>query len=169
MGKADGNAEEAPGRAARAPSGRLEMDRYRRHIALWRLRLQPRRRAHRAGGLAQPACGQGLGQTGVSQPRRLGRARDAQYQGRVETITALCAGRRGGRAGSGRHDPVYGAKRRLSRPENGSRAPQCGEGAAVSRCRRVNGRLRALMRGAVLGRTLRVQTSRVFLLPQLCL
>jgi hypothetical protein len=47
LGQADGDAEEAPRRAAGPASGRLEMDRHRRNLALRRLWLQPRGRAHR--------------------------------------------------------------------------------------------------------------------------
>ena len=53
-----------------------------------RLRLQPRRRAHRPGQVAQPQRGQGLGPARVPQPRRFGRARHAQHQGGV---AAACA------------------------------------------------------------------------------
>ena len=37
-----------------AAPGREQMDRHRRHLALWRPRLQPRGRAHRPGGGPKP-------------------------------------------------------------------------------------------------------------------
>ena len=49
----------------------------------------------------------------------------------------------------------------------GAGAAQRGEGAAVPRRRRLDGRSRARLRGAVLGGAQRVQAPRVFLLPQL--
>jgi uncharacterized protein with von Willebrand factor type A (vWA) domain len=42
-------------------SGRQQVDRHGRHLALRRLRLQPRGRAHRAGQIAQWKRGQGMG------------------------------------------------------------------------------------------------------------
>ena len=41
-----------------------------RHLAVRRLWLQPRRRAHRPGRVAQPPRGEGVGPARVSQPRR---------------------------------------------------------------------------------------------------
>ena len=46
------------------------MDRHRRHLALRRLRLQPRGHPHRPGQVAQPQRGEGLGPARVPQPRR---------------------------------------------------------------------------------------------------
>ena len=51
--------------------------------------------------------------------------------------------------------------------KHGAGAAQRGEGAAVPRRRRLDGRPRAALRGAVLGRAHRVQAPRVLLLPQL--
>ena len=56
-----------------------------------RLRLQPRGHPHRPGQVAQPQRGQGLGPARVPQPRRFGRARHAQHQGRA---AAGCASSR---------------------------------------------------------------------------
>ena len=39
----------AAGRAEGPPPGRLQMDRHRRHLSVWGLRLQSGRRAHRPG------------------------------------------------------------------------------------------------------------------------
>ncbi len=86
LGKADGDAAKAPRGAERPPPGRQEVDRHRRHLALRRLRLQPRGHPHRPGQEPQPQRGQGLGPARVPQPRRLGRARHAQHQG------GACAG-----------------------------------------------------------------------------
>ena len=52
-------------------------------------------------------------------------------------------------------------------PEDGAGAAQHGEGAAVPRHRRLDGRSRQAVRGTVLGRPHRVQAPGVFLLPQL--
>ena len=51
--------------------------------------------------------------------------------------------------------------------EDGAGAAQHGEGAAVPRCRRIDGRLRQAVGGTVLGGAVGVQASGVFLLPQL--
>jgi hypothetical protein len=47
-----------------------QVDRHRRHLALRRLWLQPRRRAHRPERKPPPPRGEGLGQARVPQPRR---------------------------------------------------------------------------------------------------
>ena len=55
--------------------GGSEVDRHRRHLALRRLRLQPRRRAHRPGRLAQPQRGEGVGPARVPRLRHRSRTR----------------------------------------------------------------------------------------------
>ena len=70
LGKADGDVAPAARRAEGAAPGRQQMDRHRRHLAVRRLRLQPRRRAHRPGGGRQPQRGQGVGPARVPQSRR---------------------------------------------------------------------------------------------------
>ena len=74
------------------------MDRHRRHLALRRLRLQPRGRADRPGRGPARAGGQGLGPARVPQPRRHGRARHPQHQGGAPPPAPLGARGRGGRA-----------------------------------------------------------------------
>ena len=78
----------APRGAERPPPGRQQVDRHRRHLAVRRLRLQPRRHPHRPGQGAQPQRGQGLGPARVPQPRRFGGARHAQHQGRAAQACA---------------------------------------------------------------------------------
>ncbi len=62
-----------------------------------------------------------------------------------------------------------GALGRLARHQDGAGAAQRGEGAAAARHRRLDGRSRAHLRGAVLGGAQRVQASRALLFPQLSL
>ena len=63
--------------------GGYEVDRHRRHLAVRRLRLQPGRHPHRPGRQPQLSRREGLGQARVQGPRRHGRARHAQHQGRA--------------------------------------------------------------------------------------
>ncbi|MEY9168031.1 hypothetical protein ABIE78_006150 [Sinorhizobium fredii] len=63
--QADGDAAPTACRAGRPSPGRLEMDRYGRHLALRRLWLQSRGCQDRSGGLAPPPRRQGLGSAGV--------------------------------------------------------------------------------------------------------
>ena len=74
-------AQEAARGAEGAPSGRLQMDRHRRHLPLRRLWLQSRGRAHRAGRQPQLPRGEGVGQARVQGSRRRGRAWHPQLQG----------------------------------------------------------------------------------------
>ncbi len=113
LGEADGDAAPATGGAARAPSGRLQVDRHRRHLALRRLRLQPGGRAHRPGRLTQPQRGQSLGPARVPQPGRRGGAGNAQHQARAAAAAALRPRGRSRGAGSGRHDPLHRAGMRV--------------------------------------------------------
>ncbi len=68
--QASRNAAPAACRAERPPSGRQEMDRHRRHLAVRRLWLQSRRRAHRPGQEPQFPRREGVGQARVQGSRR---------------------------------------------------------------------------------------------------
>ena len=70
---------------------------------------------------------------------------------------------------SGRDHRCDRALRRLARHQDGAGAAQRGEGAVAARHRRLDGRSRQDLRGAVLGGAQRVQASGAFLLPQLSL
>src|SRR5205823_8671016 len=85
----------------------------------------------------------------------------------VATVAAVRAGRLSASAGGAGYDTLDGAQRRVARFEDGTGATQCGEAAAVSRYRRVDGRSCAYLRGAVLGGARRVQAPRILLFPQL--
>ena len=132
-----------------------------------RLRLQPGRHPHRPGRVAQPPRGESLGPARVPEPRRHRRARHAQHQGRAAPAAQVRARGRARGARPRRHDRLHRAQRRLARSQDGARAAQRRQGAAVPRRRRLDGRPRARLRGAVLGGAQRVQAPRVFLLPQL--
>ena len=60
----------APRGAEGAARGRQQMDRHRRHLAVRRLRLQSRRRAHRPERKPPSPRDQGVGQARVQEPRR---------------------------------------------------------------------------------------------------
>ena len=77
--QADGDAAPAPRRTEGAPSGRLEMDRHGRNLAVRRLWRPPRGRAHRSGQAPPRQRGQGLGQARVQGFRRRRGARAAQH------------------------------------------------------------------------------------------
>ena len=79
LGQALGDAEAAARRAEGASSGRQQMDRHRRHLALRRLWLQPRRHPHRPGQEPQFPRGEGVGKARVQGSRRQRRARHAQH------------------------------------------------------------------------------------------
>ena len=68
-------------RAEGAPREGRQGDRHRRHLAVRRQRLSPRRRPHRPGQGPPRQGDQGLGQARVQEPRRPGRARHPQHQG----------------------------------------------------------------------------------------
>ena len=65
-----------------------------------------------------------------------------------------------------RHHRRDRALGRLARHQDGAGAAQRGEGPAAARCRRLDGRSRQDLRGAVLGGAQRVQASGAFLFPQ---
>ena len=164
--KLHGDAEETARGAARAPRGRVEVDRHRRHEPVRRVRLQPGGRADRRRG-RQPQRGEGLGRAQLPQPRRRRRAQHAQHQGRAAEAPALRARRRPRGARPRRHDRGHGEECRLARPAHGPRAAQSREGAAVPRRRRLDGPARAGVRGALLGSEERVPPPRALLFPQL--
>ena len=85
----------------------------------------------------------------------------------LRRLRQLRAAGRGDRTRSAGHDPLDREECRHAGPEDGAGAAQHGEGAAVPRCRRLDGRLRQVIRRTVLRRTLRVQASGILLLPQL--
>ena len=167
LGEADGDAGAAAGGAAGPPPGRQQVDRHGRHLAVRRLWLQSRRRAHRPGREPPPPRGQGLGQARVQQPRRHGRARHPQHQGRAAPAAPVRA------RGAAEELDLDGTIRCTARNaglldlQDGPGAAQRGQGAAVPRCRRLDGRPRPHLRGAVLRRARGVQAPGVFLLPQL--
>ena len=106
LGEAHGDAEEAARGAAEAPPGRQQVDRHGRHLAVRRLRLQSRGRAHRPGQEPRGPRGQGLGQARVQEPRRHRRDRHAQHQDRAAPPAQVRARGRRGRARHARHDPL---------------------------------------------------------------
>ena len=117
-----------------------------------RLRLQPRRRAHRPGQVAQPQRGQGLGPARVPQPRRFGRAGHAQHQGRA---CGACASSRA----QGAPDEFdlentisQHGEEGLPRHPHAPRAAQRHQGADADGHRRHHGRPHQARRGAVLAR-----------------
>ncbi len=91
---------------------------------------------------------------------------DAQHQDRFATPAPMGARRRTAGTRSAGHNP-HDSAQGLSRLEAGARTPQHGEGAGFLRCRRIDGSVRAHLRGAVLRGALRVQAHGAFLLPQL--
>ncbi len=139
MGKAHGDTSRAPRRAKRAPPGRLEVDRHRRHITLRRLRLQPGGNPHRPGRLAQPPCRESLGRPRVQEPGRQCRNRHAKFTNRTTALASIRPPGRGRRVGSGRHDSLHGAQRRISGSEDAAGTAQPREGIVVSRCGRLDG------------------------------
>ena len=74
---------------------------------------------------------------------------------------------RGDGTGSAGHDQVHREQRGVTGPEDGAGTAQRGEGAADPGCRRVDGRLREAVGGAVFRRAVGVQAPGVLLLPQL--
>src|SRR3954471_13445860 len=166
LGQAAGDPEGAPQGAEGAPPGRLEVDRHRRHLALWRLRLQPRRHPHRPGRQPQLPRRQGVGQARVQGPRRHRRARRAQHAHRAPPPAPLRPPGRGRGARSRHHHPGDG-EQGLPRRQAAPGAQERRQGAALPRRRRLHGLAYRAGRGAVLGGPGRVQAFRAFLFPQL--
>jgi hypothetical protein len=97
---------------------------------------------------ASTARDQGLGKARVPEPRQHARAWHAQHQGRAAPPAPLRARRRGRGAGSRRHHRRHRAAG-LARHPHAARTAQCGQGAAVPRCRRIDGPVHQAGRGAV--------------------
>ncbi len=93
-----------------------------------RRRLSSRRHPHRPGQGPPRQGDQGLGQARVQEPRRLGRARHPQHQGRPAPPAQIRPPGRAGRAGHEGHDQGHG-QQGLSRPRSCSPS-----GATPSRC-----------------------------------
>ena len=165
--QADGDVQAAPGRAARAASGRQQVDRHRRDESVRRLRLQPRGPAHRAGGGWLPLRSQGLGPAGVPQSRRRRRAQHPQHQGCAAPAAAVRPRGRSRGARPRRHDRGHRAQCRLARSEAAARAAQPRQGPAVPRRRRVDGSARRSLRGALFRGPIGVPPPRALLFPQL--
>ena len=159
--------KQAPRGAEGTPPGRLQVDRHRGHVAVRRLRLQPRGHAHRAGGRAQSQRREGLGPARVPRLRHGSRARHPQHQDGAAPIAALRARGRARDPRPGRHHPLDREERRLAGPQDGPGAAQRGEGAALPRRGRLDGRPRPGRRGALLRGAHRIQEPRALLLPQL--
>ena len=168
LGQADGDAAQAARGAEGAAPGRQQMDRHR---------AAPRRSAPtatipRACASARTAPqqqrGQGLGPARVRESRRQRRARHAQHQAGAAPAAAIRARGRARRArlSTTRSTPPPRLPA-VARYQAGARAAQRREGAAVPRRRRLDGRARPDLRGAVLGGAQRVQAPRALLLPQL--
>jgi hypothetical protein len=151
LGQADGGVQQAPAGAEGAPCRRQQVDRHRRHQPLRRPRLPPRGHPRRRRVGRQPHGGQGLGEARVPQPRRLGRAGHPQHQGRAAPPAPLRPRGRGRGTRPRRHHRADRAQRRLARHPDAPGAPQRGQGAAVPRHRRLDGRPHPRLRGAVLG------------------
>ena len=100
------------------------------------------------------------------QPRQHPRTRHAQHQDRDAPAAPFRARRRGGRTGPGRDDQRHRAPG-LARHPYAARTAQCGEAAAVPRCRRLDGPVRQAVRGVVLRRHRGIQEPRILLFPQL--
>ena len=167
LGQADGDAARAPRRAEGAAPGRQQMDRHRRHLAVRRLRLQPRGRAHRQ------AAARNRSAVKVWDQREFRNLDDNVELGTRNIKMALRRLRRFAREGAADELDLAGTIDATAR--NGGlldlklrrRAAQRGQGAAVPRRRRLDGRSRARLRGAVLRRAQRVQAPGALLLPQL--
>src|SRR3546814_602536 len=165
LGRGDGDAEKAAGRAEGTASRRQQMDRHRGYIAFREQRLQSRRRPHRRRRQAWPRD-QGLGQARVQGPGQHGGAWYPQHQGGASPPAPFRARGRGRRARPGRHDQGYGPTR-LAGYRDAAGTAQRGQAAAVPGCRRINGPAYQAVRGTVLRRHQRVQASGVLLFPQL--
>ncbi len=107
-------------RAEGPPSGRQQMDRHRRHLAVRQWRLQPGRHPHRRREHASPR-GEGVGQARVQGFRRRGRDRHPQHQGRAAPASQIRAHRRARRTRSRRHHQGHRAQG-LSRHPHAARS-----------------------------------------------
>ena len=167
LGQAARDAARNASRAEGAARRRQQVDRHGRHLAVRSPRLQPRRRAHRAGRLGHRRA------VKVWDARDYRNLDDGVELGTRNLKMALRRLRRFAREGarrrarSRRHHRRDRAQRRPARPQARARAAQRREAAVAARRRRVDGSARQGLRGAVLRRACRVQAPRIFLLPQL--
>ncbi len=122
LGRADGDAQEAPGGAEGPPRRRQQVDRHRRHQPLRPRRLQPAGRAHRRRQ-QEPQRRQGVGAARLPRLRRHPGAGHTQHQGGAAPPAQVRA--RGQRAGTGPagHHPQHGGQRGVPRHQDGARAP----------------------------------------------
>ena len=101
------------------------------------------------------------------RPRRQRRDRHPQHQAGAAPAAPIRARGRGDRARPARHHPRDRAQCRHARHEDGAGAAQHGEGAAVPRHRRLDGRPHPRSARSCSRPPRRVQAPRVLLLPQL--
>ena len=133
LGKAHGDAEEAARGAEGAPPGRQQVDRHGRHLAVRRLRLQSRGRAHRPGQEPRAAA---RSRSGTSASTRTSTTPSSSARA---TSRSRCGGCASSRARAPQieldlHDTIRidRAQRRLPRHQDGAGAAQHGEGADAS-------------------------------------
>ena len=143
------------------------MDRHRRHIAIRRLWLQPRRRADRPARIATPACGEGLGR------RDFRDLDDTVEQGTRNLKLALRRLRRFARQGAATEldlpDTIHSTAKNAGTLDL-KLVPERHNAVKVLLFLDVGGSMDdfvKLIRGTLLRRTLRVQASGILLLPQL--
>src|SRR3984957_8809660 len=142
------------------------MDRHGGHLSVRRPRLQSGRSAHRADRRTQSQRRESLGQAGIRESGRQGRARYAQHQDRAAPPAAIRAAGRAGRAGACGHNRCHRAVGRMAGHQDAGRAAQRDQGAAAAGYRRIDGRSREDFRGIVLRGAPRVQAPRALLFSQ---
>ena len=111
--------------------------------------------------------GEGVGPARVPNLDDSGGTRHAQHQGGAAAAAPLRARRRARGTRPRQHHRHDREERRATRHPDAAGAPQHGQGAAVLRHRRLDGRPHQAVRGDVLRGQDRVQAPGVFLLPQL--
>ena len=150
----------------RSAPGRQQVDRHRRHQPLRQFGLQSRRRAHRRREQTQ-ARDQGVGKARI---RRISTTPASWARATSRWRCAACA------ASRARERPRNSTSTRRSTAPRAqgwldirmrARAAQCGEAAAVPRCRRIDGPVYQADRGTVQRGDQRIQEPRILLLPQL--
>jgi uncharacterized protein with von Willebrand factor type A (vWA) domain len=140
----------APRGAEGTPPGRQQVDRHRRHLALRRGRLQPRRHAHRPGGARSRRA------VKVWEQREFRNFDDSVELGTRNIKLALrrCGASRARAPPRNSTSTAPSTRPRATpaaRHQAGAGAAQRREGAAVPRRRRLDGRPRPRLRGTVLG------------------
>ena len=150
------------------PPGRQQVDRHRRHLAVRRLRLQSRRRAHRPG--REPRNGRAVK---VWDKREFKNLDDTVELGTRNIKVALRRLRRFAREGAATSSTCDGTIRTTARKQGSldiQMRPERHNTVKVLLFLDIGGSMDAhvkRVRGAVLGRAHRVQAPRVLLLPQL--